>query len=101
MLFNMKNALNIIILCRDEPLYKIVFVHCNTSRVSVVTCPPIDVQIGEIYTNTTCTSSAKNYMDTCEMTCIQGYRLTGSTGVRLCTENGHWSNVATCEGTIY
>ncbi|KAI0227874.1 hypothetical protein LSAT2_021636 [Lamellibrachia satsuma] len=70
----------------------------NVATCEGVTCPPIGMQSGEIYTDTTCTSSTKNYMDTCEMTCIQGYRLTGSTGVRRCTENGNWSNVATCEG---
>lgn len=64
---------------------------------AVTICPPLQLTVGEMYNDTSCTTDTKFYGDTCDVSCTLGYNLTTTDGVHECTENGTWSNTVTCE----
>ncbi|KAK2149960.1 hypothetical protein NP493_2875g00011, partial [Ridgeia piscesae] len=69
----------------------------NNVMCELVKCPALPVRDGELYDNEKCTTDINIYNDTCTVTCTLGYNMTGIDGVRMCTENGTWSNNVTCE----
>ena len=65
--------------------------------IAVVKCTALAENKGVMYGNDTCTTDTKVYNDTCTMSCTLGYNLTSTDDVRMCTEDGTWSNNVTCE----
>ncbi|KAI0235778.1 Sushi, von Willebrand factor type A, EGF and pentraxin domain-containing protein 1, partial [Lamellibrachia satsuma] len=69
----------------------------NDVTCELVKCAALAENKGEMYDNDTCTTDTKVYNDTCTMYCTLGYNLTSIDDVRMCTEDGTWSNNVTCE----